>query len=239
MEEDITGLIRKHTNDKLDDEELPCRFRLYSAKGEDHVDDTGKLGKKRPRVDILIECSAGRLPRKRYRFEDKRCARNRFNSKYKIEWYVAGIAEYVAGIYARRAPEAGMLGLMQSDEARYWKNELPAHLSRNVALACQSSLLDVSLVADIPDMAVSQHQRLDGIWSDADLLIRDQLYAEFAPLVRRLIRKYGEDWAFSERQPAPCCATPSTAFAKPSDPWTVSDATRMQVRNFASISNVY
>jgi hypothetical protein len=46
LEEDITGLIRKHINDKLDDEELPRRFRLYSAKGEDHVDDTGKLGKK-------------------------------------------------------------------------------------------------------------------------------------------------------------------------------------------------
>jgi hypothetical protein len=162
LEEDITGLIRKHINDKLDDEELPIRFRLYSAKGEDHVDDTGKLGKKRPRVDILIECSVGRLPRKRYRFEAKRCARNLFNSKYKIEWYAEGIAEFVAGIYARHDPEAGMLGLMQSDRAQYWKKDLSAHLDKDPALACQSGLTDVNLIADLPDVAVSQHKRVDG-----------------------------------------------------------------------------
>ena len=33
----------------------------------------------------------------------------------------------------------------------------------------------------------------DGIRSDTDAVARDQLYGEFAPLVRRLIRKYGED----------------------------------------------
>ena len=161
MEEDITGLIRRSINDKLDEEELPLRFRMYSAKGEDHVDDAGKLGKQRPRVDILIESGVGRLPRKRYRFEAKRCARKRFNSKYKIEWYAEGITEFVTGTYALNAPEAGMLGLMQSDDALYWKGELSTHLSTDATLACNSALTDVNLPADIPNVSVSQHRRHD------------------------------------------------------------------------------
>jgi hypothetical protein len=55
LEEDITGLIRKGINetlDELDDDLLP-RFQLYSAHNEDPVDDHGKSGKQRPRVDVL------------------------------------------------------------------------------------------------------------------------------------------------------------------------------------------
>src|SRR5690242_2391975 len=63
LEEDITGLLQQGINEQLD-EEQPPRFLFYSAHSEDPVDDIGELGKKRPRIDILIECS-GCSPRKR------------------------------------------------------------------------------------------------------------------------------------------------------------------------------
>jgi hypothetical protein len=87
LEEDITGLIRKGINEKLD-EELPPRFRYYSAHNEDPVDDNDTFGKDRPRVDILVECS-GSSPRKRYRLEGKRCARG----ANPIGWYTKSRSE--------------------------------------------------------------------------------------------------------------------------------------------------
>ena len=84
LEEDIIGLIRNGINEILDelDDDLWPRFQLYSAHNEDPVDDHDMLGKERPRVDVLIEC-AGSRPRKRYRLEAKRCARKKYNTKYR------------------------------------------------------------------------------------------------------------------------------------------------------------
>jgi hypothetical protein len=81
----------------------------------------------------------------------------RFNNKNTSDWRAEGIAEFVAGIYARYDPVAGMLGLMQSDEARYWKNELSAPLSKDIALDCKATMIDVGIVTDLPNMVVSQH----------------------------------------------------------------------------------
>ena len=163
LEEDITGLIRKGINeilDELDDDLLP-RFRLYFAHNEDPVDDHGIFGKKRPRVDVLIECSGSR-PRKRYRLEAKRCARKKYNSKYNIDWYAQGISAFLNGLYAKDSPEGGLLGLMQSDDAKYWKKALSTKLKNDVLLSCQSPLSDVDPTPDLPDMTVSVHQRGEG-----------------------------------------------------------------------------
>ena len=158
LEEDITGLIRKGIKEKLD-EDLPPRFQCYFAGNEDPVDDDddGSLGKKRPRVDILIESGRSR-PRKRYRLEAKRCAR-RTNT---ISWYAEGITAFLTRLYARDSPEGGLLGLMQSDDTKYWKEELSTKLKNDVSLSCQSPLADVDLTPDLAEMTVSVHQRNDG-----------------------------------------------------------------------------
>ena len=163
LEEDITGLIRKGINEMLDelDDDSWERFRLYSAHNEDPVDDHDASGKKRPRVDVLIECSGSR-PRRRYRLEAKRCARIKYKSKYNIDWYAQGIAAFLTGLYAKDSPEGGLLGLMQSDDANYWKKELSTKLKNDASLCCQSSLLDVEPMPDLPDMTVSAHLRSDG-----------------------------------------------------------------------------
>jgi len=163
LEEDITGLIRKGINetlDELDDDSWP-RFQFYSAHNEDPVDDHGIFGKKRPRVDVLIECSGSR-PRKRYRLEAKRCARKKYKSKYNIDWYAQGISDFLTRLYAKDSPEGGLLGLMQSDDAKYWKKELSTKLKNDASLCGQSLLSDVEPTPDLPNMTVSAHQRSDG-----------------------------------------------------------------------------
>jgi hypothetical protein len=66
------------------------------------------------------------------------------------------------GQYAGESPEGGMLGLVQSDDAKYWKNELYNHLQDEASLSCSAPLADVDLTPDLPDMTVSIHQRNDG-----------------------------------------------------------------------------
>src|SRR6266852_8145375 len=163
LEEDITGLIRQGINEALDelDDGLYSRFQLYSAHNEDPVDDHGTSGKKRPRVDVLIECSGSR-PRKRYRLEAKRCARRKYNSKYNIDWYAQGISAFLNGLYAKDSPEGGLLGLMQSDDTKYWKKELSTKLQKDVSLSCQSSLSEVDPMPHLLNITVSLHQRSNG-----------------------------------------------------------------------------
>ncbi len=159
LEVAITGLIRKGIREKLD-EELPARFSCYSAHNEDPVDDQDLLGNERPRVDILIE-SGGSRPRIRYRIEAKRCARKAYNSKYTISWYAEGINSFVSGYYAQDSPEGGLLGLMQSDDAIYWTNELAAKLKEDNTLISLTELLDVDITSDLQNMSYSQHKRAD------------------------------------------------------------------------------
>jgi len=66
------------------------------------------------------------------------------------------------GLFAKDSPEGGLLGLMQSDDAKYWKKALSTKLKNDVSLSCQSSLSDVAPTPDLPDMTVSAHQRSDG-----------------------------------------------------------------------------
>lgn len=163
LEVDITGLIRMGIDEVLDelDDDLWPRFQFYSAHNEDPVDNHGLFGNERPRVDVLIECSGSR-PRKRYRLEAKRCARKKYKSKYNISWYAQGISAFLNGLYAKDSPEGGLLGLMQSDDAKHWKKELSTKLKDDASLCCQSLLSDVEPTPDLADMAVSVHQRSDG-----------------------------------------------------------------------------
>lgn len=149
LEENITELLREAIDDRLQqDSSLPARFILYNAKNEDPISGTGRRGKARPKVDITIE-HTGNRPYKRYRLEAKRCAR-----KYKsgIKWYADGIKVYVQRTYAREAPEAAVVGLVQSDTPAHWK----AQLQKTVQAT------DITVISDLSNMAVSTHHRDDG-----------------------------------------------------------------------------
>jgi hypothetical protein len=160
LEEEITGLIRKGIRTKLN-EDLPPRFKFYSPHSEDPEDASDEYGKNRPRIDINIE-SSGCTPRKHYRIEAKRCARGKFNSKYTIDWYADGVRSYVRLRYASDSPEAAVLGLMQSDNAPYWKWKLTDKLASDQSLAVLSPITDVDVSKDLPCTCVSAHVRADG-----------------------------------------------------------------------------
>lgn len=155
LEERITGLIRKGINQKLNDYPGP-RFEIYVPLNEDPIDDTGELGKDRPLVDISIVCGRG-APRKTYRFEAKRCAKN----SNPISWYTKGIEVYVNRTYARDAPEASVIGLVQTDTSVYWKTQLRKKTKQDQALHCKVHPADVEVVADLPGIVVSTHRRED------------------------------------------------------------------------------
>lgn len=159
LEEDITGVLRKGIRQVLDEDppEGYSHMHHYFAANEDPVDDTGALGKDRPRLDIMIERS-GTAPRRRYRLEGKRCA----TSTNSIGWYVGGIRAFVTRRYARDSPEGGLLGLVQSDTPAHWKGLLRQKLAEDVSLAALLPLADVDLTPDLPEMSVSYHTRDDG-----------------------------------------------------------------------------
>ena len=115
LEEHITGLLRKAIREKLEDMTLPPHFETYSAANEDPEDDDNVFGKDRPVVDIMIE--SGKRRRQRYRLEAKRCA----TQVNPIGWYAQGIYPYLDRRYAKEAPEAGLIGLVQSSTLAYWR----------------------------------------------------------------------------------------------------------------------
>src|SRR5437588_67668 len=84
------------------------------------------------------------------RLEEKRCARKKYKGKYKIDWYAQGISAFLNGLYAKDSPEGGLLGLMQSDDAKYWKNELSRKLKDDASLCCQSPLSEAESTPDLP-----------------------------------------------------------------------------------------
>ena len=157
LEVNITGILSDAMENKLIHGQLPARFILYNVKEEAHVNNTGKLGINRSRLDIVVE-HTGNRPYKKYVFEAKRCDRG---YKGDIKWYGEGINSFLTLDYAREAPEASVVGLVQTDTPEHWKNELIAHAANEHSLMCEVHPTDVDVVADLPGMVVSTHRRAD------------------------------------------------------------------------------
>lgn len=157
LEVNITGILADAMDKRLTYPEPPVHFILYNVKEEAHVNTSGKLGNQRPRIDIIVE-HTGNRPAKKYVFEAKRCAK-----KYKegIKWYVKGVENFLTLDYARDAPEASIIGLVQSDTSIHWRAQLRAKTAENAALCCEAYPTDVNVVDDLPDMVVSTHRRND------------------------------------------------------------------------------
>ena len=157
LEVNITGMLAGAMDNRLSFAQIPPRFILYNVKEEAHVNTSGKLGNQRPRIDIVVE-HTGNRPAKKYVFEAKRCAK-----RYKggIKWYVKGVENFLTLDYARNAPEASIVGLIQSDTSVYWRAQLSTQTAKDVALCCEVHPASINVIADLPDMVVSTHRRND------------------------------------------------------------------------------
>jgi hypothetical protein len=151
LEENITGLLRKAMHRRLSSGlGIPEHFILYNMKNEDPVDDTGKLGTSRPRVDVTVE-HTGNRPYRHYIFEAKRCYKS---YKGGIKWFAEGIESFIKRDYARDAPEASVVGLVQSDTCEEWREKLKVHVAGEPSLNCKSLPADVTLTPDLKTIAV-------------------------------------------------------------------------------------
>lgn len=114
-----------------------------------------KVGKSRPMVDIVIRWSDKGSPA--YHWEAKR-----LNKKIGVSGYVGkdGMGCFIAGKYAARFDEAGMLGYVQSGDLGEWKNKLQNKINKSVkTLKLLSDQSDVDFLDSFPFEWTSEHQR--------------------------------------------------------------------------------
>ena len=86
----------------------------------------GKIGKRRPKMDIEFECHRRRV-RPKLGFEAKRLGNGKSVGDY---LGVEGLAAFVNGYYPTTHGEAGMLGYIQEASVESWASKLSAELTR-------------------------------------------------------------------------------------------------------------
>lgn len=162
-EEEITGLIVEAMREKLKNPTIPERFYdRYSVGEEKPLAVEGRTGKRRRKLDIVVESNLPRELRPEYIFEAKRLRKN----GYPIGKYTGkdGLRCFVKGVYASQYPEAAMVGYVQSDVASYWESELKRSFNEdlNNDLRIIQLLQKVQVKAFTSDVWVSEHERTTG-----------------------------------------------------------------------------
>lgn len=125
-EEDITGELTRVIGELLDDPDAPEWYSRYGVHEEPRLHSLNRKGKCRQRMDIRIECTDQR-PRTHYEFEAKRLCRGKCGSAGYLG--SEGVGAFLAGEYAPKWPEAGMLGYVQSDDVSHWAYELATRMA--------------------------------------------------------------------------------------------------------------
>ncbi|AFY60513.1 hypothetical protein [Synechococcus sp. PCC 6312] len=162
-EEEITGLIVEAMREKLKDPTIPERFYDRYYVGEEKLLAVeGRTGKRRRKLDIVVESNLPREIRPEYIFEAKRLRKN----GYPIGKYVGedGLQCFVKEVYASQYPEAAMVGYVQSDDASYWVSELKRSFDGDINndLHIIQLLQKAQVLSSIPDVWVSKHERMAG-----------------------------------------------------------------------------
>jgi hypothetical protein len=124
-EDEITGELVRHMDEVTQDENEPPWVQFYTVSEQVRSHSPGKLGKKRPIVDVQLERHK-RGSRPRLRFEAKRLGRGVGVSGYVGE---EGLGAFLDGYYTRNHNDAGMLGYVQSRSEDRWAKDLAAELS--------------------------------------------------------------------------------------------------------------
>ena len=163
-ETEITGFIAEAIQVRLSSPAIDERFDRYSLKDDNPVPGEGRTGKRRMRIDIIIESSSRprHKPRPWYTFEAKRLCR----PSHPINRYVGreGIIRFVQGRYASDCPEVAMLGYVQTDTIGRWVAELTERFENDSAnqLSITRKLFQVTIHPDLADEWSSSHKRTNG-----------------------------------------------------------------------------
>ena len=101
---------------------LPRWADRYFITDQAPVSVPGRIGKKRPIIDIKIESTESRT-RPVYHFEAKRL---RVDDSHSVSEYLgpAGLGTFLAELYGRSGDEGGMLGYVQSESPEHWADAI-------------------------------------------------------------------------------------------------------------------
>lgn len=126
-EDDITGELVRHMRSAIEDSGAPTWVEHYSVSEQVRSSAEGRLGKRRPIVDVEFERHR-RGMRPRLRFEAKRLGRGAGVGDYLGD---EGLGAFLVGHYSRTHQEAGMLGYVQTGSGDSWAGRISAELSAN------------------------------------------------------------------------------------------------------------
>jgi len=159
-EEDITGEIVREINEILDDRGSPSWVRLFAVHEELRINEAGRRGKRRKRVDIEFEWVC-HCPRHHYPFEAKRLCIN----THPIGEYVgpSGLGEFLSGNYACDRIEAGMIGYVQSDTPESWASKIQKKFEKEpeIIRACSDgNWTNITIIGEFSHCFRSKHHRI-------------------------------------------------------------------------------
>lgn len=163
-ETEITGFIAEAIQARLSSPEIDRQFERYNIKDDNPIPGEGRTGKRRMRIDVIIESNSRprHKPRPWYIFEAKRlCRPSHPISKYTDK---DGLFRFIQGRYAADCPEVAMLGYVQTDTVDHWVAELTARFendSRN-QLSVTQKLSRVIILSDLTEEWSSSHKRTNG-----------------------------------------------------------------------------
>ncbi len=123
-EPDITGELANAMQEAMEDPEAPAWADHYTLCDDPPLNVEGKLGKRRPRVDIEFQ-RVQHGPRPRLRFEAKR-----LDPGHPATIYLGaeGMGCFLSGRYPAPTGEAGMLGYVQSGNEDVWASKIRTRL---------------------------------------------------------------------------------------------------------------
>ncbi len=126
-EDDITGELVREMKLVAQDPSSPDWVDHYEIHEQDPQNVKSKRGKRRPKMDIEIECHRRGL-RPRLGFEAKRLGRGNSVSDYLGD---EGLSAFLDGYYPTTHGEAGMLGYIQVQTPSEWSVKLAMSLNDN------------------------------------------------------------------------------------------------------------
>ncbi|PKN66303.1 MAG: hypothetical protein CVU57_06430 [Deltaproteobacteria bacterium HGW-Deltaproteobacteria-15] len=162
-ETEITGFLVEAMETKLSSPDLDERFDRYCIKEDNPVSGEGRTGKRRRRLDIVVECTyrPRHINRPKYVFEAKRLRR----PGHLIGNYVGneGVKRFVNAKYAADCPEVAMVGYFQSDAALYWIERLREQFDKaRYEFKVREPLSKEIVISELPDEWRSGHLRTNG-----------------------------------------------------------------------------
>ena len=159
MEEEptITGLIVASAKELIEMEDAePWMEHVIVLDDPPQNDDTDRLGKGRPRIDIeFVETRKGLRPR--FHVEAKRLYRSNSVTEYLGQ---SGLGMFVSGSYASDWPSAGMLGYVQTDTCATWLSAIERGMKAREMFKCGLWQSARWTTEGLQDVRESRHERV-------------------------------------------------------------------------------